>query len=329
MSGGWFCCRPNSIYAVHCWRRECRFGESKIGKREARKSGATERSAVGSMIDRPRVRARSKHDGALTAAEIAEALQKCSDAAYDLYDSANTLVHHGRVSTASGLLVLALEEYGRLGWLYLSLMLPEDDEESWGKFWYGFYTHTLKAEVAHEMMLARHSLLPLVTRFFRHDIFSFSNSSGKLGEEKQNVLYLSYDKATRRFISPRDRVIDLRGLHDTVNTLVLYAAKNQQAHVFYPSVVEEFRVLNLLAGHDEGLRVRLLRLFYRDVLRDTPALGERDLNQVEREVRSAIGEKAQTLIERWRAVGSSLGPKTGLTADPEGLETVRSLLSKT
>jgi AbiV family abortive infection protein len=134
-----------------------------------------------------RPRSRRNH-GSLSAEQIAVGLRKCYDSAYDLYQSAKLLNHAGPVTVASGDLVLALEEYGKIGWLYLSLMLPETDRELWGMFWDGFYSHRLKAEIAHEMNLMRNNLLPFGVRFLRHDMFSFSATSGALDRQKQAVL---------------------------------------------------------------------------------------------------------------------------------------------
>lgn len=191
---------------------------------------------------RPGLRSRHKWvHGPLTSDQIARALRKCSDSAYDLYQSGKLLNHAGPKTTASAVIVLALEEYGKIGWLYLGLMLPQDDDDGWGYFWDGYYSHRLKTEVAHEMNLGRNNLLPATTRFLRHEVFSFSSTSQVLDREKQALLYAEYDSKRREFRGPRDYPINNEGLVEVVENLVIYTAQNEKARVFDPRVVAEFQ----------------------------------------------------------------------------------------
>jgi AbiV family abortive infection protein len=204
-------------------------------------------------------------------------------------------------------IVLALEEYGKIGWLYLGLMLPQDDDDAWGYFWDGYYSHRLKSEVAHEMNLGRNNLLPVTTRFLRHDMFSFSSTSQVLDREKQAVLYTDYDSKRREFRGPRDYPINNEGLVEVVENLAIYVSQNEKARVFDLRVVAEFQELNLLAGSDETLRAKLLTLFYDAVLRTVSELvGPPDVADAESAVRATCAEEAGRVIARWRQLGDVL-----------------------
>jgi AbiV family abortive infection protein len=257
---------------------------------------------------RPGLQTRSRRNhGLLSSDQIAIALRKSSDSAYDLYQSGKLLNHAGPRTTASALIVLALEEYGRIGWLYVGLMLSEDDRNAWGMFWDGYYSHRLRAEVAHEMNLMRNNLLPLGTRFLRHDMFSFSSTSDVLDRQKQAVLYTSFDAKRGEFRGSREYPIDNDDLIAVVENLVVYTALNDRARVFDPRVVAEFRELNLVAGSDEGLRAKLLSVFYGAILRTAPELaGPPNFEQAEAEVQGACGERAVAMIARWRKLGDAL-----------------------
>lgn len=249
---------------------------------------------------------RRRNQGPLTSDQVAVALGKAWDAAYDLYQGGTMLKHTGPTSTASGVLLLALEEYGKIGWLYLALMLPVDDEEGWGFFWDGYYSHRLKSEVAQELNLGRSDLLPAITRFLRHDMFSFSATSYVLDRAKQAVLYSDYDRKRREFRGPRDYPTDNKGLLEVVENLVIYMAENERAGVFDSGVVAAFRELNLLAGSEEGLRAKLLTVFYAAVPRTAPGLAEPGgIAAAEAEVRGAYAE-AERMITRWRELGDAL-----------------------
>ena len=267
-----------------------------------------DRRRVREIVVRPGLRARHKRvHGPLTSDQIAGALRKCSDSAYDLYQSGKLLNHAGPKTTASALIVLALEEYGKIGWLYLALMFPRADDEAWGYFWDGYYSHRLKSEVAHEMNIGRNNLLPATARFLRHDVFSFSSTSQVLDREKQAVLYSDYDSKRQEFRGPRDYPIDNEGLVEVVENLVIYTAQNEKARVFDAQVVAEFQVLNLLAGSDERLRAELLTVFYDAVLGTMPELaGPPDVAHAEAAARAACAEEVGQVIARWRRLGAAL-----------------------
>lgn len=123
----------------------------------------------------------------LTPQDVVAGIAECVEWAHDLYLSGLTLNHQGTIPSARALLILALEEYGKIGWLYSALMLPPDAEEEWGGWWESFRSHAIKNEVG-RLMMVHDGLLPMLTPFFRDRFPFFSVPPDALDRHKQAML---------------------------------------------------------------------------------------------------------------------------------------------
>jgi len=250
----------------------------------------------------------------LTPQEIADGIAECIESAHDLYESGVVLHYQGRTTKARALLILALEEYGKIGWLYRALMLDPGAEEDWRHWWgwkgdAGFRHHVLKNELG-RMMMNSPGLLPLLTPFFRDRFPFFAVTPKALDHHKQAILYLNFDHDSRRWLSPRGYLdtygIDNRPLIEDVEQVVRFVARNNKARVFDPRVVAAFRQLNELASDEPG-RFALLALFYAAILRaPTGQAQETPLEQAIAECRQRFGDAAEQLVKEWGELGESL-----------------------
>ena len=250
-----------------------------------------------------------KKQVALTPEEVARGIAECTEWAHDLYMSGLMLNHQGMVPSAGALLIIALEEYGKIGWLYRALMLAPDAEEEWRGWWDKFKLHTLKNEVA-RMMMVRGGLLPMLTPFFRDRFPLFAVTPDALDRHKQAMLYADFDEGKRAWVSPR-KYVEARGIEngalvEDVEQVVRYVARNNQAGVFDTRVVMAYHRLNELAP-DEPDRFTLLRLFYAAILRaPTGQVQEKPLDEVVTEVRYRHPEEADQLVRDWTDLGQAL-----------------------
>jgi hypothetical protein len=79
-------------------------------------------------------------------------------------------------------------------------------------------------------------------------------------------------------------------------------ARNREANVFEPKVLEEFHRLNTMA-RDEPDRYALLRLFYATILRKPTMLtAEVPYDRVVANVRARYPDEVDDLVQRWSAV---------------------------
>jgi AbiV family abortive infection protein len=141
---------------------------------------------------------------ALTPQEIAVGMAACMESAHDLYDNGVLLHYQERPTKARALLILALEEYGKIGWLYRALMLDPGVEDDWRQWWKGkggFRDHVLKNDLG-RMMMSSPALLPILTSFFRDRFPFFAVSPRALDRHKMAMLYLDFDHSSRQWLSP-------------------------------------------------------------------------------------------------------------------------------
>jgi AbiV family abortive infection protein len=246
---------------------------------------------------------------ALTPQEIADGIAECIESAHELYESGVVLHHQERTTKARALLILALEEYGKIGWLYRALMLPPDAESEWREWWKGFRNHVLKNELG-RMMMNYAGLLPILTPYFRDRFPFFAVPPKALDHHKMVMLYLNFDHGPRKWLSPRGYLntygIDNEPLIEDVEQAVCFVARNSQAGVFDPRVVLAYRRLNELAK-DEPDRFTLLRLFYGTILRQpTGQVKEKPLEQMIPECRQRFGGAADLLVDDWTSLGGVL-----------------------
>lgn len=251
---------------------------------------------------------------ALTPPEIAAGIAECIESAHDLYESGVVLHYQERTAKARALLILALEEYGKIGWLYLGLMLPPGAEAEWREWWNGFTDHVLKNELG-RMMMNNPGLLPLLTPFFRDRFPFFAVTPKALDRHKLAMLYVGFDHGSRQWLSPRRYLsshgIDNKPLIEDVEQAIRFVARNNQVGVFDPKVVTAYRRLNELA-RDEPDRFTLLRLFYGTILRaPTGQVQEKPLDRVVAECRQRFGDVADQLVHDWTALGAARHAGTG------------------
>ena len=91
-----------------------------------------------------------------------------------------------------------------------------------------------------------------------------------------------------------------------VEDIVRYVARNREANVFEPKVLEEFHRLNMMA-RDEPDRYALLRLFYAAILRKPTGLeAEVPYDAVVANVRARYPGEVDGLVQRWLAIGEQL-----------------------
>ena len=246
----------------------------------------------------------------LTPSQIANGIEECIQAAHDLYVSGVALNYQKPQPIARALLILAVEEYGKIGWLYRGLMIHPEPGPEWADFWQGFMNHAIKNEIGRMMLMSGDSLLPALTPHFREGFPFFGIAPEALERHKQGMLYVSYDAGRRAFVGPRDDFagnnIDNKVLIDEVGDIVRYVARNREAKVFEPRVLEEFHRLNMMA-RDEPDRYALLRLFYAAILRKPTGLeAEVPYDAVVANVRARYPGQVDGLVERWSAIGEQL-----------------------
>jgi AbiV family abortive infection protein len=243
----------------------------------------------------------------LTPRQIADLIEQCIQSAHDLYWSGVVLHHQDVPTTSRALLILAVEEYGKIGWLYRALMLPNNSPSEWREWWRMFKDHPVKNRVGRMMMTAGEGLLPLLTRFFRDDFPFFAIQPQALERHKQAMLYVDFDRTTGEVVTPRRYMeqyrIENQPLIDEVENLVRYVALNQQAGVFHPDVIAAYRKLNEIAT-DESDRVTLLRLFYSVILgRPTGLVSEQPLEQVLQDLANSHAGVMDGLLAAWTEIG--------------------------
>jgi AbiV family abortive infection protein len=247
---------------------------------------------------------------ALTPQEIAAGLAECVESAHDLYESGVVLHYQGRTTKARALLILAVEEYGKIGWLYRALLLDPKADAEWREWWgrHGFRDHQLKAELG-RMMLTSSGLLPGLAVLFRDRFPFFAVSPQALDIHKQAMLYVNFDHHTRRWLSPKGYLdtygVDNGPLIEDVEQAIRFVARNKKAGTFDPRVVAAFRQLNALASDEPG-RFALLALFYATILRaPTGQAQETPLEQVIAECRQRFGGAADRLVDDWNKLGAA------------------------
>lgn len=241
--------------------------------------------------------------------EIAAGVVDCIESAHGLYESGVALHYQGLTAKARALLILALEEYGKIGWLYRALMLVTNSGTEWPEWWKGFRNHVLKNELG-RVMMNHPGLLPLLAPFFRDRFPFFAVSPKALDRHKMAMLYLDFDHGSRQWLSPSSYLntygIDNKPLIEDVEQAVRFVARNDRAHVFDPRVVAAYWELNSLAKN-EPERFTLLRLFYGTILRaPTGQVQEQPLDQVVTECRHLFGGAADRLVDDWTKLGAAL-----------------------
>jgi AbiV family abortive infection protein len=268
--------------------------------------------------------------------QIAEGIHLCMKSAHDLYKGGVILDSQSVRELARALLILAIEEYGKIGWLYVALMLPERAEPEWAHFWNGFYSHELKNEIGRNMLVHESTgyLLPPQVHFFRHRFPFFTVSPTQLEREKQAMFYVDYDERTGGFVSPRsyfeitrdwtkpvwpiNRINQMeeqkapnRHLISEVETLVRYVARNAAANVFDRRVLAAYRELSGLVL-DEQDRVYFLQLFCRMILRRPSGYTvDRPADELITNIKARHPEKVDSLVGRWMALGATLNGGAG------------------
>jgi AbiV family abortive infection protein len=270
----------------------------------------------------------------LTTEQIAYGMQLCIKSAHDLYTGGVVLDAQNIKPLARALLILAIEEYGKIGWLYLTLTLPEGSDPNWPNFWRGFYSHEAKNEVGREMTSheSTGNFLPVQVHFFRHPFPFFTVPPALLDREKQAMLYVDFDSKGGRFVSPgsyfeftRDwsKVVlpmdyikqqeqeelqkaPNRGLIRELETLVRYVARNAEAHVFDKRVLAAYREFSGLV-EDEQDRVYFLQLFFQLILRKPSGYQvDRPVDTLATLIRQRHPKEIDSLLERWTALGNVL-----------------------
>lgn len=260
----------------------------------------------------------SKPPARLRAAEIADGIKKCIQSAHDLYHSGVVAHYQDISSTARALLILAVEEYGKIGLLYWALTIPMGPphaDAQWNRFWKGFHSHELKNEVGRLMMVHGDGLLPGLAHFFGHRFPFLAVRPRDLELQKQTMLYVNFHRESGRFVSPRDvfgsGTWDNRPLIEEVESLVRYVARNNQQHVFDPRVLKAYRELHTLAV-DRSDWAALLRLFFGCVLgAPTGMATEVPLEEVVVELKKRHPEGIDGLVKRWTSLGDDLRGKKG------------------
>ncbi len=281
-------------------------------------------------------RARRREESAfLSTEQIAHGMQLCMKSAHDLYTGGVLQDAQGIRPLSRALLILAFEEYGKIGWLYRGLMLPEGPDPDWRSFWRGFYSHEIKNEIGRDMGMHESTggLLTGQVHFFRHPFPFFSVPPALLEREKQAMLYVEFDDRRQAFVSPRgyfdfkpqdwskgSHAVDYfkrqqqeefekapnRGLIREVETLVRYVARNAEAHVFDRDVLAAYREFNGLV-EDEQDRVYFLQLFFRLILKKPSGYQvDRPLEEILRLLRERHPEEVDSLRERWLTLGNAL-----------------------
>jgi AbiV family abortive infection protein len=85
--------------------------------------------------------------GALTDEQIAGGMHLSFKNAQELYEDALLLFKNERLGRTLSLLILALEELGRIPALVNAVLISRTDEHTWKKFWDGLRRHHLKQGV--------------------------------------------------------------------------------------------------------------------------------------------------------------------------------------
>jgi AbiV family abortive infection protein len=252
----------------------------------------------------------------LTPRQIAALVEQCIESAHDLYVSGVILHREGVPTTARALLILATEEYGKIGWLYRALMLPKDAFDDWKQWSRGFTLHVTKNAVGRLMRMSD-ALLPTLARHFRDSFPFFSISPQQLERQKQAVLYVDFDHDTGEALTPRTSLerygLDNRPLIEEVEKIIRYVALNKQAHVFDSDVMAAYQHLNEIAKDEETDRARLLHLFYALVLeRSTGLISEQPFDQIAHDVAETYPDVATELLSSWAEIGRRLRESSGV-----------------
>ena len=218
---------------------------------------------------------RSKSLPAVNLEQVQAGIDRCLKTAWNLYH-AGVVAHFQDIPGPSrALLVLALEEYGKVGWLYWSVTLSTEDRGRWERFWAGFYSHRDKNSVGRRMLghATTTDLLPTIVHFFEYESPFFSVSPREIDVYKQGMLNVDFNPAAGMFVAPEEHLansrIDTSSLRDSIELLIQYVARNKKKGVFDLENIARFKEIHSAAKTNADL-AGLLRSFQNDLLTRKP-----------------------------------------------------------
>ncbi len=145
-----------------------------------------------------------KYNGKLTIEQISEGIYFCIENASNIFGDAYILMKANRYPRALSLLILAIQEAGKVNILKNMIMISTKNQKLWKKEWKNFRRHETKDFFGHDIETSSEFSDSPGEYFWQHLLYKANNSVPEREKVRQLGLYIDYIAGDKKWWSPNE-----------------------------------------------------------------------------------------------------------------------------
>jgi len=145
-----------------------------------------------------------KYNGKLTMEQISEGIYFCIENATNIFGDACILIKANRFPRALSLLLLAIQEAGKVKILENMSMLPTKNQKLWKKEWKNFRKHDTKDSLGHNIKIFSEFNDSPGEYFWQKLLYKINNFVPEREKVRQLGLYIDYIASDKKWWSPNE-----------------------------------------------------------------------------------------------------------------------------
>ena len=145
-----------------------------------------------------------KYNGKLTIEQISEGIYFCIENATNIFGDAYILIKANRFPRALSLLLLAIQEAGKVNILRNMTMISTRDQKPWKKEWKSFRKHETKDFLGHSIKISSEFNDSPGEAFLQQLLYKINNSASERERVRQWGLYIDYIAVDKKWWSPNE-----------------------------------------------------------------------------------------------------------------------------
>ena len=145
-----------------------------------------------------------KYNGKLTIEQISEGIYFCIENATNIFADAYILIKLNRFPRALSLLLIAIQEAGKVSILKNMSMIPSKNQKLWKKEWNNFRKHETKDFLGHDIKTSSELSDSPGEYFWQQLLYKANNFIPEREKVRQLGLYIDYIPSDKKWWSPNE-----------------------------------------------------------------------------------------------------------------------------
>lgn len=174
-----------------------------------------------------------RYNGKLTIEQISEGIYFCIENATNIFGDAYILIKANRFPRALSLLLLAIQEAGKVNILKNMTMIPTKNQKLWKKEWKNFRKHETKDFLGHDIKTSSEFNDSPGEYFWQQLLDKTNNFVPEREKVRQLGLYIDYIPSDKKWWSPNEINNKMVKMAESEVTKILYKLQMEKEIGFF------------------------------------------------------------------------------------------------